>query len=91
MPEGYRIRYADKRVAKDLRDLPLSVFQRVDRAILNLRIDPRPPGYKKLRHPAIGQYRLRVGDWRIIYDVNDADHEVLILRVMHRRDVYRRR
>jgi len=63
----------------------------LDRAILGLKSNPRPPGSRKLRYSTIGGYRLRVGDYRVIYDIDDEQREIVILRVMHRRDIYRER
>jgi mRNA interferase RelE/StbE len=56
--------------------------------LLNLQHDPRPPGVKKLSDET---YRIRVGDYRIIYDVVDQTLLVLVLTIGHRREVYRRR
>jgi mRNA interferase RelE/StbE len=50
--------------------------------------DPRPPGCKRLRGNLAPLYRLRVGDYRIVYDVNDADREVRITNIGHRSRVY---
>jgi mRNA interferase RelE/StbE len=77
-----------KGAKKQLAALPEKEARRIDRRILSLEADPRPPGCKKLQ---IEQdvYRLRHGDYRIIYQVNDELSVVKVLRVMHRRDVYR--
>lgn len=91
MPDTYRIRYASRRVAKEIMDLPPEIFSRIDKVIMRLRKDPKPPGCRKLHSQAIGQYRLRVGDWRVIYDVDDVANEVILLRIMHRRQIYRQR
>lgn len=90
-PEEYRLYYANRRVARQLRDLPPPIFRRLDKAIQTLKSNPRPPGSRKLRYAAIGGYRLRVGDYRVLYDVHDEQREVVILRVMHRREIYRER
>ncbi|MGH9491890.1 MAG: type II toxin-antitoxin system RelE family toxin [Terriglobales bacterium] len=50
--------------------------------------DPFPPGYKKLRGPE-GYFRIRVGDYRIVYDVQHNRLVILVIRVGHRREVYR--
>lgn len=72
---------------KDLDRLHGEIWQRVKAALLGLRDDPRPAGGVK---PAgEGGWRIRVGDWRAIYDIDDAAQEVTILRVKHRKDVYR--
>lgn len=57
-------------------------------AIETLESDPRPAGSKKL----VGSdhtYRLRVGDYRVVYDTHDAMLIILVVRIRHRRDVYR--
>ncbi len=73
------------------RDLERLAPVLLDRALSRLRAlasDPRPPGAEKLA--AHEGYRVRVGLWRIVYEVDDPTHRVLIRRVRHRRDVYRR-
>ncbi len=76
------------RAKKDLDKLTGSLWQRIRDAILALRENPRPDGVKKLRGMS-ANYRIRVGDYRIIYRLNEADKEVVILRVKHRRDAHR--
>lgn len=73
---------------KDLRALPKDVQRRVARKIDGLADNPRPPGVKKLEG-LDNVYRLRVGDYRIIYQVQDDRVIVLVLRVRHRKDAYR--
>jgi mRNA interferase RelE/StbE len=87
----YRLLLADRRVQKDLDRLDKPVLERLWKAVQMLKRNPRPPSARKLRHPAIGEYRLRVGDWRVIYDVDEEAKTVVILRVMHRREAYRSR
>jgi mRNA interferase RelE/StbE len=55
----------------------------------DLRNDPRPPGVKKLSGHA-DLYRVRVGDYRVVYTVDDANQTVLITALGHRSDIYRR-
>lgn len=72
---------------RDLKRLSRDILERVDRAILKLRDEPRPSGYIKL----CGEddlYRVRVGDYRIIYAIDDSIQKVTIARVRHRREVY---
>ncbi len=71
---------------RDLDRLPADLFARVDARILSE--DPRPPGAGKLRGTRNG-FRVRVGDHRILYEVDDATRTVTIARVRHRREVYR--
>jgi len=72
---------------RELRSLPAQARRRVDAAILTLAENPRPPRAKKL---AVGEdlYRVRVGDYRIIYQVREKVLLVLIVKVGHRKDVY---
>ena len=58
-------------------------------AIQSLAIEPRPPACKKLAGRN-APYRLRVGNYRIVYTVNDGEIVVEIIKVGHRREVYRR-
>ena len=73
---------------RDLRRLPAPVHTRMVRAINELSRNPRPPGCRKLagtKH----DWRIRVGDYRVIYEIADADQIVRVNRVRHRREVYR--
>ena len=63
---------------------------RVVGAIELLSVDPRPPGAKMLRGGEQGRWRVRVGDYRIVYAIEDDRLLVLVLRVAHRREVYDR-
>jgi mRNA interferase RelE/StbE len=75
---------------REMSRLDPEVRRRIDRRILALAEDPRPPGVKALAGPA-GGLRVRVGDWRIVYRVEDERLIVLIVRVGNRREVYRSR
>lgn len=72
---------------RQINRLPLQTQERVNRAIAHLAENPRPPGSKKLT--AREGYRVRVGDYRILYQVDDSTKLVIIYRVMSRGDVYR--
>jgi len=61
---------------------------RVGEAIRALAAHPRPPGCKKLAGNA-DYYRIRVGDYRVLYDVRDRDVLVLVIKTGHRREAYR--
>jgi len=74
---------------KDLDRLQGKTWQRVRDALLALRSKPRPAGCTKLVGDA--GWRIRIGDYRAIYDIDDAARTVTILRVKHRKDVYRKR
>lgn len=68
--------------------LPAEMKRRIAAAIDGLMEDPRPPGCIKLSGPE-NLYRLRVGDYRIIYDIQDEAVTVLVVKIGHRREVYR--
>ena len=71
---------------KEMDRLPTAVHARLSKRILSLEDNPRPRGIKKLRGRQ--EYRLRVGDYRILYVIDDRKHTVIILAVGHRREVY---
>lgn len=85
----YAIRLASKRVQKELDSLPKPVYQHVEKAILALKKNPRPRGSVKLVGSPVGDFRLRIGGYRVIYDVYDKIKEVVILKVAKRSRVYR--
>lgn len=69
--------------------LPREMRVRIDREILALAENPRPPGAVLLKGGGRGLWRVRVGDWRIVYQIQDAVLVVLVVDVAHRREVYR--
>jgi mRNA interferase RelE/StbE len=72
---------------KELDALADDLFTRVDRKILALADNPRPAGCKKLKGYK-DQWRIRVGDWRVVYIISDATKVVSVTRIAHRREVY---
>ena len=72
---------------RQIRRLPAQTQERVNQAIARLAEEPRPPGVKKL--VAREGYRVRVGNYRILYHVDDRAKLVVVYRVMSREDVYR--
>ena len=75
---------------KELLALPRRDQVRVGRSVEKLADEPRPAGVKKLEG-ADDLYRIRAGDYRVIYQIQDAVLVVLVVRIGHRRDVYRRK
>ncbi len=72
---------------KELEAAPPAVRRRLVARIRALASDPRPPGCEKLTGRE--QYRVRQGTWRILYTVDDDVVTVVVVKVGHRRDVYR--
>ena len=78
----------DPRVLKELSKLDKSVARRVFTAINALATEPRPAGCRSLTgYP--GLWRIRVGDYRVVYAIEDAVLTVCVVKVGHRREVYR--
>jgi mRNA interferase RelE/StbE len=80
--------FLESSVEKDLRRLSSKVHDRVLAAVQKLADNPRPVGCRKLSGAA-NDWRIRVGDYRVIYEINDATQTVMVNRVRHRREVYR--
>lgn len=73
---------------KELKRLPKDIVRRVVSRVEALAEVPRPPGSRKLSG-AERSYRLRVGQYRILYDIHDARLVIQVIRVAHRKDAYR--
>jgi mRNA interferase RelE/StbE len=75
------------RARKQILRIPPPHFQRIKEQIAALAQNPRPAGAKKL----VGEtgYRIRIGDYRVLYEIDDDMRRITIYRVGHRRDVYR--
>lgn len=82
----YRLRVL-RRALKDIAALPKDYARLVSQHIGRLAQEPRPPDAKKLR--GTKEYSLRVGTYRILYDINDEVSTVTVYRVKHRREAYR--
>ena len=85
----YRVQVAPAAV-RQLRKLDGSALRRVQAAIELLAEEPRPSGAKKLVG-GDGEWRVRTGDYRIVYEISDGILLVLVVAVGHRREVYQRR
>ena len=72
---------------KELDALDDAVFARIDRKILALADNPRPTGCKKLKGYK-DHWRIRVGDWRVLYILDDSANLISVTRIAHRREVY---
>ena len=76
-------RYAQKQIMK----LAKKIIPVIKSAIADLADNPRPYGYKKLKGE--DSYRIRVGDYRVIYEINDNTIIVTVVSVGHRKDIYK--
>jgi len=76
-----------RRAVKDIADLPKGYVSLVSEHIERLEQNPRPPDAKKLKGTT--DYSLRVGVYRILYDIDDSARIVTVYRVKHRREAYR--
>ncbi len=76
-----------RRAQKELSDLPKESYVRIRDAIRLLAEEPRPSGSKRLTGRA--GWQIRVGSYRVIYEIDDPNHLITILHVGHRRDIYR--
>jgi mRNA interferase RelE/StbE len=72
---------------KELEALPDKMLARVVRKLESLANNPRPAGCKKLKGYK-DQWRVRVGDWRVVYIIDDVARLVSVTRIAHRREVY---
>jgi mRNA interferase RelE/StbE len=72
---------------KELKAIPKSDLSRIVGKIRALAENPRPPGHQKMSGPS--QFRIRQGDYRILYTIDDNDRVVEIVKIGHRREVYR--
>ena len=73
--------------ARQLRKFDPEVRRRIQAAIELLAVEPRPPAATRLVGGS-GEWRVRTGNYRIIYEINDNELVVLVLRMGHRREVY---
>lgn len=81
----YKVR-VERKVQKELARIPEPYYSNLKAAILDLGNNPRPQGYKKLK--GRDGYRIRVADYRIIYEVRDNFLLVDVIDLGHRKDVY---
>jgi mRNA interferase RelE/StbE len=83
----YRV-FLERAAEKQLKQLPAKLHDRVIEAVQALSKDPRPTGCRKLTGTD-NDWRIRVGDYRVIYEIDDKAREIRVNRIRHRREVYR--
>lgn len=85
--DHYKIEF-DRRVKKDLKSVPTQDIERIKAAISNLSVNPRPYGCKKLKGKKYEYFRIRVGNYRVIYTIKDEILLIIVVRVGHRKEIY---
>ena len=80
--------FLERAAEKDLKALPSAIFRRVIPQIRALAQNPRPPGCHKIAGSR-NDWRIRIGDYRVVYEVDDKLKQVRVMRVRHRREAYR--
>lgn len=80
--------YLERRAEKDLQKLPYQILPRVRKALFGLKTSPRSSGAHKLAG-SHHDWRIRVGDYRILYEIDDGSHTVKVYRIKHRKEAYR--
>jgi mRNA interferase RelE/StbE len=83
----YRV-FLERAAEKDLRNLPTKLHRRIIVTIQGLAKNPRPSGCRKLTG-ADDDWRIRVGEYRIVYEIDNVAKAIRVNRVRHRREVYR--
>ena len=76
-----------KTVQKEIDKLPKNVQESIIEGLLTLKENSRPPNSLKMKNSQ--GYRLRMGDYRVLYDINDQNQTVTLRRVGHRKNIYR--
>jgi len=79
----------ESRAEKELKALPEQALKRVDIKLRALSLKPRPRGVAKLKGKESEGWRLRIGNYRILYQIDDKENVVRVYRIKHRREVYR--
>ena len=80
--------FIERRAERDLKRMPAEDFSRVSRAVRAPATEPRPAGCRKIEGSK-SDWRIRVGDHRVVYEIDDGTQAVRIMRVRHRSEVYR--
>lgn len=80
--------YIESAAERDIKRLPEEIVHRFIARLRNLSKDPRPDGCRKIARSK-SDWRIRVGNYRIIYEINDKEKAVRIMRILHRKTAYR--
>jgi mRNA interferase RelE/StbE len=80
--------YLERAAEHDLKRLPIEIYRRVIDDIKGLTADPRPSGCRKISGSK-SDWRIRIGDYRVVYEIDEKTKVVRVMRVRHRREAYR--
>jgi len=80
--------FLERRAEQDLKKLSTEIFHRIIPHLKALSENPKPPGCRKITGSK-SDWRIRVGDYRVIYEVDEQEKAVKVMRIRHRRDAYR--
>ena len=80
--------YLESAAERDLRRLPADIFHRIIPRLQTMAEDPRPPGCRKLTGSE-NDWRIRIGEYRVIYEIDEGQRVVRVFRIRHRREAYR--
>lgn len=80
--------YLERAAERDLKRLPAEAFHRIISSIRTLSENPRPPGCRKVTGSE-NDWRIRIGDYRVIYEIDEGEKAVKVFRIRHRREAYR--
>ena len=78
-----------KTARKSLKKLNATIQKRIIKALIGLASEPTPNGCKKLKGQNNDVYRIRIGDYRVIYRINNGELIILVVSIGHRREIYR--
>jgi len=80
--------YLERRAERDLKKLSTDNFYRIVTRVKALAEDPRPDGCRKITGTE-SDWRIRIGEYRVIYEIDEKSRAVRVIRIRHRREVYR--
>jgi len=84
---GYKLLYANS-VKKDLKNIDIAHLKKIKKEIEKLVDFPDIKNIKKLTHHPVADYRLRIGDYRVLFDIDSQENTINILKIGHRKDIY---
>jgi mRNA interferase RelE/StbE len=86
---SYQIEFT-RGAIKQLKKIPTNIRERIDLKIQELALEPRPDGVKKLESE-LSLYRIRLGDYRVVYQIQDNILLINVVKIKHRSDAYRQK